>query len=300
MVRILISGASGFVGTPLSYFLRSQGHDVIPLVRPSERQPSSVVWDPQKGLARQEDFENFDAVIHLAGEPLTFARWSKEKQKAILTSRTIGTMFLSHLLSSVSSPPKVLLTASAIGYYGNRGDDTLTEQSPPGTGFLSHVCTSWEKACHSAQNRGIRVIHTRFGMVLGPNGGALQKMLPLYRLGLGAKLGSGRQWVSWVALHDLIQSIHHILTHSSIEGSVNVVSPNPVRQAEFSHLLAQLLHRPHFLSIPAWALRLRFGLMADELLLSSAKAEPAKLVASKFRFLYPDLRSALCKVLQII
>jgi hypothetical protein len=258
------------------------------------------VWDPQKGLARQEDFENFDAVIHLAGEPLTFARWSKEKQKAILTSRTIGTMFLSHLLSSVSSPPKVLLTASAIGYYGNRGDDTLTEQSPPGTGFLSHVCTSWEKACHSAQNRGIRVIHTRFGMVLGPNGGALQKMLPLYRLGLGAKLGSGRQWVSWVALHDLIQSIHHILTHSSIEGSVNVVSPNPVRQAEFSHLLAQLLHRPHFLSIPAWALRLRFGLMADELLLSSAKAEPAKLVASKFRFLYPDLRSALCKVLQII
>lgn len=295
-MRILISGASGFVGRPLSSFLTSQGHSVVSLLRATDRkQPNSITWDPEEGQATLQDFENFDAVIHLAGEPLTLTRWSKEKRDKILYSRTVGTMFLSHLLSVVSAPPQLFLSASAYGYYGDRADEILTEESGPGKGFLPNVCCAWEKASYAIENRGARVARTRFGMVLGPNGGALKQMILPYRLGLGGRLGSGRQWMSWIALDDLIRAVDHIIRTESLKGAINLVSPNPVRQEDFSKTLAELLHRPHFFSIPKWALKLRYGDMADEFLLSSARVIPAKLLASNFTFNYPDLRSALCK-----
>lgn len=299
MARILISGASGFIGTPLVSFLASQGHVIVSLVRSTDRHaPNSIVWDPEVGSARSEDFEGFDAAIHLAGEPLTLTRWSAKKREKILQSRTVGTMFLSHLLSTVNRPPRLFLSASAVGYYGNRGEEILTEESQAGNGFLANVCCAWEKASFSIRNRGARVVHTRFGMVLGPNGGALKKMLTPFRLGLGGALGSGKQWVSWVQRDDLIRAIAHILNDESLEGPINVASPNPVRQEEFAKTLADLLHRPHFFNLPAWVLRLCYGMAADELLLSSTRVKSTKLLAAKFSFNYPDLRSALYRAVQ--
>jgi uncharacterized protein (TIGR01777 family) len=300
MTRILVSGASGFIGKPLVSFLTSAGAEVVSLIRKSDSYaPNSIVWDPEAGSARKEDFEDFDAVIHLAGEPLTLTRWSTKKREKILQSRTVGTMFLSHLLASAVCPPKLFLSASAIGYYGDRGEEILTEESEAGRGFLAHVCCAWEKASFALQNRGSRVVHARFGMVLGPNGGALKKMLVPYRLGLGGRLGSGKQWVSWVHRDDLIQALSHIINTPSLEGAVNVVSPNPVRQEDFSRTLAELLGRPHFFNLPAWLLRLRFGSVADELILASTRVKCAKLLAAKYPFIYSDLRSALYKALQI-
>lgn len=275
---------------PLVSFLVSQGHVVVPLVRKSA--PDSILWDPEKGEARPEDFEDFDVAIHLAGEPLTLCRWSAAKREKILQSRTVGTLFLSHLLSKAARPPKLFIAASAIGYYGDRGEEIVDEKSPAGQGFLAHVCGAWEKASFAMQGRA-RVVHTRFGMVLGLHGGALQKMLLPYKLGLGGPLGTGQQWVSWVHRDDLIRALVHVIHHESLEGPVNVVSPHPVRQEEFSAILAHQLHRPHFFRVPAWALRLRFGEAADELILASSRVKCAKLLASKFAFNYPDLRSAL-------
>lgn len=299
MVRILVSGASGFVGGPLVSFLSSCGFSVSQLVRvPISSSRCSISWDPEAGEANRSDFENFDVVIHLAGEPLTLSRWSVQKREKILQSRTVGTMFLSHLLSTVRNPPRLFISASAIGYYGDRGEETLDEESGPGSGFLSSVCSAWEKGSFAIQARGARVVQTRFGMVLGPGGGALKKMLPAYRLGLGGKLGSGKQWMSWVHRDDLIRAIAHIIQDESLKGPVNIVSPYPVRQEEFSSILAQLLHRPHFFRIPAWALRLTLGIMAKEMILASTRVECAKLLASNFSFVYPDLRSALYQALQ--
>jgi len=297
-MRILISGASGFIGRPLSSFLSSQGHSVVSLIRASDKPiPNSISWDPEEGKASVKDFENFDVVIHLAGEPLTLSRWSKEKRDKILYSRTVGTMYLSHLLSITDKPPPLFIAASAFGYYGDRGDEILTEESEPGKGFLPNVCCAWEKASYAIENRGTRVARTRFGMVLGPHGGALKQMMVPYRLGLGGRLGTGQQWMSWIALDDLIRAMAHIIDTDSLNGPINFVSPNPVRQEDFSKTLAELLHRPHFISIPRWLLKLRFGAMADEFLLSSARVHSTKLLASNFIFNYPDLRSALCKAI---
>jgi len=299
MVRILISGATGFIGTPLVSYLASQGANVVQLVRSKDSHiPHSIVWDPESALARKEDFEGFDAVIHLAGEPLTLARWSSKKRDKILHSRTLGTMFLSHLLSNATHPPAVFISASAVGYYGHRGEEILTEESETGDGFLANVCSSLERASFAIRKRGARVVYARFGMVIGPNGGFLKKMLLPFKLGLGGKVGSGKQWMSWVHREDLIQALIHIIKDSSLEGPVNVVAPNPVRQEEFARILAQLLHRPHFFRLPSWLLRLLFGVTADELILSSSRVQCAKLLASKFAFNYPDLRSALSKALQ--
>ncbi len=297
MSRILMSGASGFIGGSLFSFLISEGHEVIRLTRRGGE--GTIQWDPEKAEGKRNDFENFDAVIHLAGEPLTLSRWSKEKREKILHSRVFGTLFLSHLLNALLTPPKVFICASAVGYYGDRGEERVTEESASGRGFLAHVCCAWEKASNALQNRGVRVVHTRFGMVLGSDGGGLQKIVPLYKLGAGARLGSGKQWISWIARDDLVRAISYILKEDSIEGAVNVVSPNPVRQIEFSKTLAELLHRPHFLCIPKWALRLFLGQTADEMLLSSIKAIPSKFLAANFPFYYPEIRSALSRALQI-
>ncbi|PIS02816.1 MAG: TIGR01777 family protein [Chlamydiae bacterium CG10_big_fil_rev_8_21_14_0_10_42_34] len=300
MARILISGATGFVGSPLSLFLKSQNHQVVTLVRATEQKDrDSIVWDPLNRIAESKEFEGFDVVIHLAGEPLTLSRWSSEKQKKILESRTKSTEFLTSLLVNAKIAPKLFLSASAFGFYGDRGDEVLTEESGVGNGFLAEVCSLWEKASMPLVERGVRVAHARFGMVLGARGGALKKMLLPYKLGLGGPLGDGMQWVSWIALEDLIEAINFVIQTESLNGPVNFVSPNSVRQAEFSSLLAQVLHRPHFFSTPAWVLKFIYGIAAKELLLSSAKVMPAKLIAANFSFKYPDLRSALCKALQI-
>lgn len=297
MLRILISGASGFIGKLLTSFLKKLGHQVIPLVRVSSEIPEeAITWDPESEKATQSEFEGFDVVIHLAGDPLTLGRWSKSKQMKILESRVNGTIFLSHLLSASLAPPKVFISASGIGYYGNCGDEELNEESSNGNSFLAHVCSAWEEACFSLKKEGVRCISTRFGMVLG-KGGALKKMLPAYRIGLGATLGTGKQWISWVDIQDLVHAMLHIIETESISGPVNIVSPCPIRQIDFSQLLAKDLDQPHFIRLPSWFLRILFGKVADDLLLSSAKVIPAKLLATNFHFEYSELKDSFARAL---
>jgi uncharacterized protein (TIGR01777 family) len=296
-LRILISGASGFVGGALFRFLASRGHDPVALGR-SKKGENSIIWNPEEGTAVLGDFEGFDAVVHLAGEPLTLARWSRSKKEKILYSRTVGTFFLSQLLSQLLQPPKVFVSASAIGFYGDRGEEVLTEESGAGSGFLASVCCEWEKAARSLANRGVRTVQTRFGMVLGPDGGALAKMLLPFKLGLGGRLGPGNQWVSWIDREDLIRAIDFILVQESMEGPVNLVSPHAVRQKEFAETLAALLHRPAKLPLPAWLLHVLYGESADEMILSSCRAAPGKLMKARFPFLLPNIKDSLQKAIR--
>lgn len=292
-MRILISGASGFIGASLSSHLKKEGHEVWALVRSNAPLLTKAIsWDPEKGKAEKGLFEGFDGVIHLAGEPLSLSRWGREKREKILFSRTVGTWFLSQILSQLLRPPQVFISASAVGFYGDRGEELLTEESRAGRGFLANVCCEWEKGSHSLEERGTRVVRTRFGMVIGPHGGALKKMIPLYKMGLGAILGSGEQWISWIALQDLIRAIDHLF-RSPLEGAVNFVSPYPVRQKEFAKTVAHLLHRPLLLRVPSLFLHLALGLVADEMLLASQRAHPAKLTQSGFGFRYSMLEDAL-------
>lgn len=279
-MRILISGASGFIGTPLSSYFKSRGHEVVPLSRQSQAQ----------------DFEGFDVAIHLAGEPISLKPWSKEKRKKIFESRKYGTQLFAHRLAHLHRPPKLFISASAVGFYGDRGDEDLDEGSLKGQGFLSDVCEAWEKASFALEERKVRIVHARFGVVLSSTGGSLKKILPLYRLGLGARLGSGRQWMSWIALEDLIRAIEHVIYTPNLEGAINIVSPFPTRQELFSLTLSTLLQRPHWIHLPAWFLWICFG-RATELLLYSQKVKPSKLLASNFSFDYPELQSALQRAL---
>jgi uncharacterized protein (TIGR01777 family) len=299
MSRILISGASGFIGSSLSSFFSSLGHEVFSLARlKAQKHPGEVVWDFEKKEADFHDFEAFDAIFHLAGEPLEFGRWSEEKKKKIFNSRVQSTLFFSEIIASLKQKPELFVCASACGIYGNRKEEILTEKSPKGKGFLTDVCFAWEKASSYIAAKGVRVVNTRFGIVLGANGGPIQKMLPIYKLGLGARLGSGEQWMSWIALDDLIRAMNHILKNGSLQGAINVVSPDSIRQEVFAKTLASILHRPCFLSVPAPILRWVLKEVADELLLASNRVEPAKLLESNFHFQYPDLRGALLKALK--
>ncbi len=290
-MRILISGASGFVGAPLSLFLTSLGHEVVSLSR-SCQTLHCISWNPQKKQADLSQFEGFDAVIHLAGEPLSISRWSHKKKQKILSSRVLGTSFLKEILSSLQRKPKVFISASAVGFYGNRGEELIDESDGSGLGFLSSVCLEWEKISDDLLSLGIRVVHARFGIVIGPNGGIVDKLLPLYRWGLGAILGSGNQWISWIALQDLFHAMDFVL-RKEIFGSINFVSPCPIRQKELSSEIARCLHRKTFLKIPAWILRWVLGESADEMLLSSTRVYPAKLLGEGFSFKYPLLSEAL-------
>ncbi len=292
-MRILVSGASGFIGKPLVQFLRSRGYEVISLVRKQSLELDEIGWDPEKGNLIREQFEGFDAVINLAGEAIFSLRWTKSKRRRILMSRVWSAHLLSKVLSHAFNPPKVFISASAIGYYGNKGEETVDEETAIGKGFLSQVCAKWEEACEMIGRRGSRVVHPRFGVVLGKGGGALKAMLLPYRLGLGGSLGNGTQWVSWIALEDAISSIHFALTNSSIEGSYIAASPHPVRQIQFAKELARLLQRPAAMHWPKWLLRLVFGQMADEMLLQSVKASPKKLLETGFQFAKPSLDMAL-------
>jgi uncharacterized protein (TIGR01777 family) len=294
--KILISGSSGLLGAALLRSLAADGHQITRLVRGTAREIRQLAWDPVQPLA-SESVSGFDAVIHLAGESIA-SRWTPSKKKAIRDSRVLGTRNLAEALARAPSPPRVLISASAIGYYGDRGDAILREDSPSGSnGFLPEVCREWEAAAQAAVNAGIRTAHLRTGIVLSANGGALKQMLPPFRMGLGGKIGSGHQWMSWIDLHDEIGAIRHILANDSLRGPVNVVSPNPVTNAEFVRALASALSRPAIFPMPAFAARLVFGQMGEELLLGSQRVEPAKLVASGYFFQNRELKKALADIL---
>jgi hypothetical protein len=282
------------MGSALVPTLIAGGHTVTRLVRSTPRPgQAEIPWNPAARSIGTPALEGFDAVVHLAGDNIASGRWTAAKKASIRNSRVQGTTVLCEALAQLVKPPKVLLSASAIGYYGDRGETTLREESLPGTGFLAEVCQAWEAATAPAAQRGLRVVHLRFGMVLSPAGGALAKMLTPFRLGLGGVIGTGKQYMSWIALDDVLGAIHHALNTEALQGPVNVVAPSAVTNREFTTTLGKVLRRPTWLSLPAFAVRLMFGEMGDALLLASTRVAPARLMASGYTFQYPELEKAL-------
>ena len=298
-MKILISGSHGLVGSALIKSLTAGNHEVIRLVRHTRTAGAAEIeWQPDKGLIDKAQLEGLDAVVHLAGENIGEGRWTSEKKRAILDSRTKGTTLLSETLASLRQPPAAFLSASAIGYYGNRGDEKLTESSSPGDDFLAHVCKEWEKATKPATEKGIRTVLTRFGIILDEQGGALEKMLTPFRMGIGGRIGDGKQWMSWIALDDVVGALQFVIRDQFIKGPVNFVAPIPVTNAEFTKTLGSVLSRPTFLPVPAFGVRLAFGgEMADSLLLSSQRVEPSVLTERGFAFNFARLEPALKHIL---
>ncbi len=304
MQRVLISGASGPIGTALLASFEPQSTQIVRLVRGRAQNAGQVSWDPLAPLSPTA-VSGFDAVVHLAGESVV-GRWTNEKKSAIRDSRVLGTRHLSAALAQSEAKPRVLVCASAIGFYGSRGDELLREESPAGQGFLAEVCREWEDASRIAAEAGIRTVNIRIGLVLSAKGGALANMLMPFKLGLGGRIGSGQQWWSWIHVDDIMGGIHHAIGTESVagpvsglgkgpvSGPVNLVAPNPVRNAEFTKVLASVLGRPAFFPVPEFALRLAFGkTAAEELLLASQRVEPGKLGASGYTFRFRELRQAL-------
>jgi uncharacterized protein (TIGR01777 family) len=291
MPRILISGASGLIGFALVPSLESHGYEVTRLVRRATQSSNETQWDPTNPIL-PEIVSGFDAVIHLSGESIT-GRWTAGKKTRIRDSRVVSTTNLSEALAKADSPPKTFLCASATGYYGSRGDEVLTEESVPGAGFLPQACVEWESATSPAMNAGIRTVNLRTGIVLSREGGALKPMLLPFRLGFGGRVGSGRQWWSWIHIDDFIAAVHHILQNESGKGPANMVSPDPVTNADFTTTLGKALKRPAILPVPAFAARIALGQLADEALLASARVQPKKLLDSGFQFKFPQLGVAL-------
>jgi uncharacterized protein len=292
--RVLVSGASGPIGAALLPSLKARGYSVTCLVRGAATGPDQVSWNPTQPLS-PDSVSGFDAVIHLAGESIV-GRWTEAKRRRILDSRTQGTRHLAEAVAKAARRPDVFISASAVGYYGNRGDEILREDSPSGEGFAAEVCRQWEAAAQPAAAAGIRIVQMRLGVVMSGDGGALKKMLLPFRLGLGGRLGDGRQWWSWVSVDDVVGAIQHVLDHDSVRGPVNLVAPTQVTNAEFTKTLAAVLKRPALFPMPAFAVRLVFGQMGDELFLASQRVEPAKLSASGYRFKHPELRKALQEI----
>lgn len=293
-MRVAVSGSTGLVGSEVMTVLSAEGHEVVRLVRrvpaPGEK---TVRWDPEAGVNDAGGLEGCDAVVHLAGENVGAGRWTAARKAAIRDSRVKGTRLLCEALAGLARPPKTLVCASAVGYYGDRGEEVLTEESPPGAGFLPGICREWEAASAAAAGKGIRVVALRIGMVLSPKGGALARMLPLFRAGLGGVLGSGKQYVSWVALDDLTGIVLHALSREELRGPVNAVTPRPVTNRELTEALGKVLSRPTLLPVPSFALRLAVGEMADPLLLASTRVAPRRLEETGYRFRFPELRAAL-------
>jgi len=294
-MRILISGITGLVGSSLAAEAQRQGHEVCGLSR-SSRAPNHILWNPDRGELDAGQLEGFDAVIHLAGDNISEGRWTEAKKKRIRDSRVNSTELLASKLAGLQAKPRVFVSASAIGFYGDQADKPLDEQSSAGTIFLSGVCNDWEQATRPAWE-SMRVVQTRIGVVLTPKGGALAKMLTPFRMGAGGIIGSGRQYMSWVALPDVVGGLLHAVQTDSLHGVVNLVSPQPVTNYEFTKTLGKVLHRPTIFPMPAFAARLAFGQMADELLLASARVLPRKLEASHYAFQMPQLESALRQLL---
>lgn len=300
--RVLCSGSSGMVGTALRGALAESGAEMLQLVRRAVRGPGEIQWDPGRGVmvwanerGAEGPLEGLDAAVHLGGVNLSERRWTAEYKREIETSRVHSTRVLAKVLAGLKRPPKVLLVASAAGFYGDRGDEILDEGPGAGKGFLPEICEKWEAASEAADKAGIRVVHLRFGVVLGREG-ALQKMLPVFKLGLGGRLGSGKQWMSWIGLGDAVRAILFAMKTETLSGALNVVAPNPVTNLEFTRALGRAVHRPAVMPVPAFALKLMFGEMADEALLGSTRAVPGKLVGAGFGFEEPTVDEALAAV----
>lgn len=298
--RLLLSGSSGMVGSALRAELDARRVSVVRLVRQVPRTADELQWDPAAAvpIADTGPLEDLDAAIHLSGANLSAHRWTPAYRREIAASRVDSTRSLATLLVGLRRPPRALLVASAIGIYGDRGDEILDESSAPGQGFLAGLCREWEAAAAPAAQAGIRVVRMRFGVVLAPGNGALAMMLPIFRLGLGGRLGSGKQWMSWISLSDLVSAVLFLLEAPSLHGAVNLAAPHPVTNSEFTHALAGLLHRPAVLPAPAFALRLALGPMADEALLSSTRVHPRMLINAGFRFVQPTVEAALSSALR--
>ena len=296
-MKVLVTGASGLIGSALSKFLTAGGHSVIRLQR-KNFEPESPVWDLENcinDLARNR--EKY-AVVHLAGENIADGRWSKKKKDRILNSRVHGTKFLAAYFAGTDFKPELIISASAVGFYGERGTEIIDESFASGSGFLAGVCQQWEDSANIAEDAGIRVVNARFGAVLSSSGGALRKMLLPFKMGLGGIIGSGEQYFSWVSIDDAVRIIQHIIADDSIRGPVNFAAPNAVSNREFTKTLGRVLRRPTILPLPAFAARLAFGEMAEELLLTSTRVYPKKIIEFGYKFLHPELGEALKHILK--
>ena len=292
-MNVLVSGSSGLIGSALISALANEGHRVIRLTRSgSAGDHGTVRWDPSEGEIDTNRLEGIDAVVHLAGESVE-GRWTSAKKARIRKSRVQGTRLLAETLAGLPVPPRVMVSASATGYYGDRGEELLREESAPGSNFLARTCQEWEAAADPARGTGVRVAHPRFGLVLSAEGGALATMLPIFKLGGGAKIGSGRQYWPWVAIDDAVGAVLHALTSDSLEGPVNVVAPDPPTNLQYTRTLGRVLNRPTVFALPAPVVRVVLGQLADELILASQRVEPAKLEESGYEFRYPELERAL-------
>jgi uncharacterized protein (TIGR01777 family) len=295
-VKVLVSGSSGLLGRSLVAALKARGDEVLRLVRRKSSDSDTVFFDVDNGVAETAKMKGIDAMVHMAGEPVA-EKWTVENKRLIRQSRKEGTELLAQTLAAIDPSPSVFISGSAIGYYGDRGDELLTESALPGTGFLPEVCQQWENATGAARVAGIRTIMLRTGIVLSSEGGALSKMLATFNLGMGGHLGNGRQYMSWVAIDDVVGAILFSLTNENMEGPTNMTAPNPVRNSEFTSILGKVLRRPTFFPVPAGVLRLAVGEMADELILASANAIPKRLAKAGYNFQYPELEPALRHVL---
>jgi len=296
-MKVVVTGASGLIGSALVPRLERAGHLVTCLTRGPARHGVSAFWNPSTGEVSPGALDGVDSVVHLAGESIASGRWTEVKKEKIRDSRVLGTRRLAETLASLPTPPRTLVTSSAIGFYGDRGEERLDEAAIPGVGFLPDVCEAWEAATEPAQNQGVRVVHLRTGIVLTAAGGALAKMLTPFKLGLGGVIGSGRQYMSWITIDDLLGALLFGLTTDVLRGPVNAVAPVPVTNLEFTKTLGHVLRRPSVFPLPAFAARLAFGEMADGLLLASARVYPSALDLAGFRFSYPTLEGALRHVL---
>ncbi len=297
-MNVVVTGSSGLIGSALMPLLTRSGHTIRRLVRGSHTE-GLARWNPHDGSLDGRVLAGADAVVHLAGESIATGRWTAARKARIRESRVLGTTLLARALVELDRKPAVLVSASAIGIYGDRGDEVIDERSIPGRGFLAEVCSEWEAATRPAANAGIRVVNCRIGVVLSSTGGALAQMLPPFRLGLGGVMGSGRQYMSWIAIDDVVGAIEHLLG-APVAGPVNLVAPHPVSNREFTKTLGRLLRRPTVLRMPTFALRLGLGEVADELLLAGARVQPARLTASGYRFRHPALEGALGHLLGIV
>ncbi|OGR06052.1 MAG: TIGR01777 family protein [Deltaproteobacteria bacterium RIFOXYD12_FULL_50_9] len=293
-MKILISGASGLIGKATADYLSQKGHQILSLRRNTTSPP---YWDLEKRIIDLGDNQDIDVVINLAGENIAEGRWNQQKKDRILKSRVEGTELIAAYFSKAEYRPKVIISGSAIGIYGNRGAEELTEESARGSGFLPEVCYQWERSISSASSSGIRVVCVRFGMVLSAKGGALEKMILPFKIGLGGIIGNGDQYISWISINDVAGAISHIINNENLDGPINLVSPIPVTNFDFTKVLGKTLHRPTVFSIPAFFARLLFGEMAEELLLASTKVIPKKLLKSGYSFQEPTLDRAFDKLL---
>jgi uncharacterized protein (TIGR01777 family) len=291
--NILVTGATGLIGARLTKTLEATGHTVLKAVRRQARNDHEVRWIPERGEIDATRLEGIRGVVHLAGANIAGQRWSEHYKQEIRESRVKGTRLIAEALAQLTHKPRVFVCASAIGYYGDRGDEVLTEESAAGTGFLPEVCVAWEKACQPAHDVGIRTVNPRIGVVLSKEGGALKSMLLPFKFGLGGVVGNGRQYLSWIALDDIVKALQMVLTNESLAGPVNLVSPHAVTNREYTKTLGKVLAKPTIFPLPAFAARIALGEMADELLLSSTRVVPTKLQQAGFKYAYPELEAAL-------